>query len=68
MPLYDLEVIHHIKYKKRVRAKDQQEADDKAAALWIERDLKHIVDENVETMVFPVAYTPAAVTKRDGDA
>lgn len=58
MPLYDIEVIHEIKYRRRVRAKDEQEARDKLDAMWVERDLKHMVGEAVDRSITPVADKP----------
>lgn len=71
MALYEIEVIYTCKYKRRVRATDEQEAQDKAAAMWIDRDLKHMVDEYADYIIYPVAYEPApkfdnaASTERD---
>lgn len=53
MPLYDIEVIHVIKYKRRVRVPDENAVRDRAADLWINR--AEPTDESVEVMVFPVA-------------
>lgn len=58
MALYDVEVIHTIVYRRRVRAADEQEAKDKLDAMWTERDLKHMVDEYVDRIIDPVAYIP----------
>ncbi len=62
MPFYDVEVIHTITYRKRVRAKDEQEAKDKLDAMWTERDLKHMVDEYVDRTIEPVAYKADAAS------
>lgn len=53
MPMYDVEIIHRIKYKKRIRATDENEAHDKAAAIWMDR-ITEPADEDVETSITPV--------------
>lgn len=56
MPLYELEVIHTIRYKRTVRAKDESDAREKADQLWMEYmtvGVDYIDDEQAEVMVFP---------------
>lgn len=50
MPKFEIEVIHTVKYKKTVDAKDKWAAIDLANNLWIERK-EDPVDEDVEVSV-----------------
>ena len=61
MPLYDIEVVHTLRYKRRVRAKSLEEAKQKADELWMSYmtvGVNYIDEEWEDVSVFPVKYVP----------